>query len=359
VEDDSDAAVIAASFAAPARFGTIFDRHATVLHRYLVRRIGRDEADSLVGEVFRIAFEKRAGYDLDRPLARPWLYGIATNLLAKERRSEARRLRALSRLAARDAAVPAYDLADEVSTAADAALRWQMVATAVAALPAAERDALTLHVWEGLPYEQVADALDVPVGTVRSRLNRARRHLRELTEPVGRQQDDYAAKNHPGDPALFARAKEQFMSEIDQERAPVAVFETPDIYPRLAYLDELAAVEYLTRVFQFEEIREARMEFDGQYLCWLRVGTGVVMLGHENADIHRIHSPKDVGLTTVMMNVRVDGVDAHYAHAMAEGADITMEINDAYYGSRRYEATDLEGHRWHFEEPLAAIEARG
>jgi len=86
VEEESDAAVIAASLHDPVRFGTIFDRHATVLHRYLVRRLGPDEAEAMVGEVFRVAFEKRHTYDVLRPAARPWLYGIATNLLAKHRR---------------------------------------------------------------------------------------------------------------------------------------------------------------------------------------------------------------------------------------------------------------------------------
>jgi uncharacterized glyoxalase superfamily protein PhnB len=59
-----------------------------------------------------------------------------------------------------------------------------------------------------------------------------------------------------------------------------------------------------------------------------------------------------------MINVAVDDIDAHYAHAVAEGAAITMEIEDAFYGYRRYEADDLEGHHWHFHEPLAAVEAR-
>ena len=72
-----------------------------------------------------------------------------------------------------------------------------------------------------------------------------------------------------------------------------------------------------------------------------------------------IHSPLERGLTTVQMMVNVHDVDAHYAHAVAAGADITMELQDAFYGERRYEATDLEGHRWHFAESFDAIRARG
>ena len=181
--DDTDAAVIAASLRSPACFGAIFDRHATVVHRYLVRRIGPDEAEAIVGEVFRIAFERRHTYDLERPVARPWLYGIATNLLAKHHRREARRLRAVARLAARR--LPADDVADSVTAGVDASARWQLVADAVTALPRPERDALVLHVWEGLSYDEVALALDIPIGTVRSRINRARGRLRELTAPSG------------------------------------------------------------------------------------------------------------------------------------------------------------------------------
>ena len=149
------------------------------------------------------------------------------------------------------------------------------------------------------------------------------------------------------------------MSAIDEDHTTTAVYSTPDVYPRLASRDELAAVDYLTRVFQFAESREARMEFGGNFLCWMRVGTGVVMIGHANPEIHRIHSPLEVGLTTVMMNVYVHDIDAHYAHAVAEGANVTMELEDAFYGERRYEATDPEGHRWHFGERYDEIIARG
>jgi RNA polymerase sigma-70 factor (ECF subfamily) len=185
VEAATDAEVIAASLQQPVRFGAIFDRHATVLHRYLVRRLGPDDADAIVGEVFRIAFERRHTFDRQRPTARPWLYGIATHLLAKHRRSEARRLRAVARLATQRLA--AGDPAEGVVDAVDAASLWDRVASVVTALPEPERDALLLHAWEGLSYDDVADALGIPVGTVRSRLNRARRRLRELTGPVGEQ----------------------------------------------------------------------------------------------------------------------------------------------------------------------------
>jgi hypothetical protein len=88
-----DVAVIEASRAEPDRFASLFDRHAPYIHRYLARRVGRQAADDLVAETFLVAFRKRTGYDPRFPDARPWLYGIATNLIAQHRRQEARQLR--------------------------------------------------------------------------------------------------------------------------------------------------------------------------------------------------------------------------------------------------------------------------
>ena len=167
--------------------------------------------------------------------------------------------------------------------------------------------------------------------------------------------------DEPAEPTVFAREKERLMTTIGARPSdPYAIMRMPDIFPRLAYADEAAALEYLVRVFQLVEIREARTDFGDHFLAWLRIGgDGVVMVGRANADVHRIHSPHDLGGTTIQLMVRVNNVDEHYAHARREGADITMELNDAFYGERRYEATDLEGHRWHFAEPLEDVRARG
>jgi DNA-directed RNA polymerase specialized sigma24 family protein len=170
VDVGTDADAIAASLAEPRRFAVVYDRHAAVVFRFLVRRVGRDTADELLGETFRIAFERRAVFDCSRDSARPWLYGIATNLLAKHRRTEARRLRAMERLA----------LAQGGSGGGTDA-----VADALAALPDGERDALLLFVWEDLDYDDIATALGIPVGTVRSRLHRARARLHAATARPG------------------------------------------------------------------------------------------------------------------------------------------------------------------------------
>jgi uncharacterized glyoxalase superfamily protein PhnB len=179
-------------------------------------------------------------------------------------------------------------------------------------------------------------------------------------DPLRELRPDRALPDDPAEPTVFARQKEHLMSTIDAPRQETpTVLRMPDIYPRLAYEDERSALEYLVRVFQLEEIREARTEMEDNMLAWLRVGNGVVMIGHANAEVHRIHSPRTIGNTTVQMMVYVHDVDAHYAHAVAEGADITMPVQDAFYGERRYEATDPEGHRWHFGERFADIKARG
>lgn len=187
VEVSTDAEVIRTSLADPRAFALVYDRHAGVLFRFLVRRVGRDTADELLGDVFRIALERRATFHLDRVSARPWLYGIASNLVARHRRREARRLAATARLAAERSP---DGVADAAVARADAAGRWAATARGLAALPDGERDALLLYAWEDLSYEEVAEALEIPVGTVRSRLNRARRRLRELAATGGEQPDD-------------------------------------------------------------------------------------------------------------------------------------------------------------------------
>ena len=369
MEPRTDAEVIARSLESSAAFGELFDRHATTMFRYFVRRVGPDEADSLLGELFRIAFEKRSGFDTERAEARPWLYGIASNLLARHRQGEARRLDATARLV--NTAMAASDGFAEVDARLDAPRRWADVAAAIATLPQGERDTLLLFAWEGMPYDQIATALDVPVGTVRSRLNRARGRVRELVGASEEEQmtatlrPDRVLPVDEGDPGLFKREKEKLMSTIGATTPQAEAWSrTPAMYPRLTYADEVAALEYLTRVFQFTERREARMgggDGDEGMLAWLEFGDGVVMIGRATdaaRDVHHLYSPGDVGHATVMINVAVNDIDSHYEHVVAEGAAVTMPIEDAFYGFRRYEADDLEGHHWHFHEPLEAIQAR-
>ena len=146
---------------------------------FLARRVHPAEAEGLLGEVFRIAFERRSTFDQDRESARPWLYGIAANVVAKYHRSVARKLRATARVSARR--LLDDDPAERAVAAADAGTRWPQVIDAIGALPEADRQVVLLFAWEELSYEEMTMALDIPVGTVRSRLSRARARLAALT----------------------------------------------------------------------------------------------------------------------------------------------------------------------------------
>jgi RNA polymerase sigma factor (sigma-70 family) len=171
-----DAATIEASWSDPERFAALFDRHAALMHRYIARRAGPAIADDLVAETFLAAFRRRRRYDLSCRDARPWLYGIATNLIGQHRREESRRLR-ISGLILPDRDPPGH--ADQVAANVTASGTKAVLARVLAGLPGAERDVLLLVAWEQLSYDETAAALQIPVGTVRSRLSRARARLRE------------------------------------------------------------------------------------------------------------------------------------------------------------------------------------
>jgi RNA polymerase sigma factor (sigma-70 family) len=171
----SDAAVIRLSLYDSEHFEALFDRHAPRIQRYVVRRLGLDAADDIVAETFLLAFRQRAAYDQAREDALPWLYGIATNLIGRHRRAETRLYRALARTGTDPVIASFTDRSDDRVTAGAASRR---LAVALAALPAAYRDTLLLMAWGDLSYEETADALGVPTGTVRSRISRARAALR-------------------------------------------------------------------------------------------------------------------------------------------------------------------------------------
>jgi RNA polymerase sigma-70 factor, ECF subfamily len=174
-EPGDDATVIARSLDDPEQFAVVFRRHAPDVHRYVVRRLGPGAADDVVAETFLTAFRLRARYSGDRPDARPWLYGIATNLIGRHRRAEVRQYRALARTGL-DPVTESF--ADRADARLSAGTESRRLAAALAGLPAGHRNALLLVAWGDLSYEQAAVALGVPVGTVRSRLSRARARLR-------------------------------------------------------------------------------------------------------------------------------------------------------------------------------------
>lgn len=174
-----DAELMARSIADPEQFAPLFDRHAASVHRYLGRRVG-ELADDLLSETFLVAFRRRAAYRPDHVEVRPWLLGIATNVVHGHVRTERRRYRALARAAARPEE-HGPDPADSGDRLAAEALRGPLAA-ALAGLKPRDRDALLLLAWGDLGYEEIAAVLDVPIGTVRSRLHRARRLTRAALE---------------------------------------------------------------------------------------------------------------------------------------------------------------------------------
>jgi len=170
-----DATLIRRSLADAEQFAHLYDRHATALHRYAARRLGAEAAEDVVAEAFLAAFRVRHRYDASRPDARPWLLGILTREVSRRRRAESRHYRLL---AAAPPDLPHAGHADDVAAAVTAHAARAPLATALATLKPADRDVLLLVAWADLTYQEVADALGVPVGTVRSRLNRARRIVR-------------------------------------------------------------------------------------------------------------------------------------------------------------------------------------
>ncbi|MFF4043244.1 RNA polymerase sigma factor [Streptomyces sp. NPDC001816] len=173
-EDDAD--IVAQSLEQPELFALLYDRYAPDIHRYATRRLGDTAADDITADTFLVAFRIRSRYDRTRPNARPWLYGIAGNLIGKQRRAEVRALRALARTG-HDPVAASWGESWVEDTDTRIAAQGPL-AGALAGLSAPDRHVLLLVAWAELTYQEVAEALDIPVGTVRSRLNRARRKVR-------------------------------------------------------------------------------------------------------------------------------------------------------------------------------------
>ncbi|MGW2160113.1 RNA polymerase sigma factor [Nonomuraea sp. NPDC001699] len=163
------------------RFAVLFTRHAPELKRYVMRRLGPEPADDIVAETFAVALQHLASYDGGKGSERAWLYGIATNLVSRHRRREIGLYKALSRTGV-DAVIEPFT--DEVDRRVSAGGASRRLAKALAGLSRAHRDTLLLVIWGELTYDEAAAALDVPVGTVRSRVNRARAKLRRVLSDV-------------------------------------------------------------------------------------------------------------------------------------------------------------------------------
>jgi RNA polymerase sigma-70 factor (ECF subfamily) len=194
----SDAALIGRSIDDPESFSAIVERHATSVFRYLVSRVGRSVAEDLLADVFEAAFGARIRYDARYDNALPWLLGIATNEIRHYRRSEMRHASMLRRITPHSPRSNGIlEAMDAVAT--DAVLHEEMesVRRALAALDDRHRQVLVFSAGLGLSYEEIAQTLGIRIGTVRSRLSRARQKLRELLEADGQYKayDDSARRD--------------------------------------------------------------------------------------------------------------------------------------------------------------------
>lgn len=164
----------------PERFGELFEQHADSVYNFCFRRLSDwAMAEDMTSAVFLEAWRRRDRVDLAEQPPLPWLLGVANNLMRNHRRSLRRARAALERFHA-SAATP--DFGDELADRLDAERRMRAVRERIGALAPQEREALELCVWAELSYADAALALEVPVGTVRSRLSRARARLRELLD---------------------------------------------------------------------------------------------------------------------------------------------------------------------------------
>ena len=173
---------------ASSALGELFDRYADPIYNYCFRRVGSwHQAEDLTSTTFLEVWRSRERAAVYDGTALPWLYGVATNVCRNATRSGRRHLRAVDRLPREVTA----DHADRVAEVVDSERRMRELLAALANLSARDRDVLLLVGWSELTYEQAARALDVPVGTVRSRLARARQRLSStLTDQLNGASDD-------------------------------------------------------------------------------------------------------------------------------------------------------------------------
>lgn len=172
----TDSEIIQRSLRHPAAFAELFDRHARAVNAFAAYRIGRHGAEDVLSETFLVAFRRRADFDLGVESAAPWLLGIASRLIRRHRAVEARHWKSFAASISHHEHSSLGGL-DDASSRVDAEREVQTLRARIAALAPKDRETLLLYAWHGMSYDEVAAALGVPVGTVRSRLHRIRRRL--------------------------------------------------------------------------------------------------------------------------------------------------------------------------------------
>jgi RNA polymerase sigma-70 factor (ECF subfamily) len=191
----NDGEVMRSSVDDPAAFHMVFDRYHARIFSYLAGRVGPTDAEDLASEVFVAAFRQRAKFREDAVSAGPWLYGIAANLARRNYRSRARRRRAHGRAPADDGIWFDPDRDAQI----DAARRIELLRSELNRLREKDREVLFLYALADLSYAEIAEALDIPVGTVRSRLSRTRERLRNLLPDEGKDKGEGTAEYGGGE----------------------------------------------------------------------------------------------------------------------------------------------------------------
>jgi RNA polymerase sigma-70 factor (ECF subfamily) len=166
-------------------FGQLFDAYAHTVYNHAFR-LTRDwsTAEDVMSLTFLEAWRQHGRVNVEGGSLRPWLLGIATNLVSNQRRAARRHRQVMAQLPPAPENVP--DFAEEAAGRIDDAARIAALHDALTRLRGPDREVLALCVWAGLDYQEAAEALGVPVGTVRSRLSRARAKLHRLTETAAR-----------------------------------------------------------------------------------------------------------------------------------------------------------------------------
>jgi RNA polymerase sigma factor (sigma-70 family) len=188
-------------------FSELYELYATAVYHHALRLTGDwSVAEEVMSETFLAAWRGRGDVQAEGGSLRPWLFGIATNRARNADRSLRRRLAFLARRSEAEAGAGAGqavdDFAEDVVGRVDGARRLAEVRRVLGRLRRHEREVIALCVWGGLDYAQAAEALGVPVGTVRSRLSRARARLRdfvaELEEEGAGRRKRAAEHSHTG-----------------------------------------------------------------------------------------------------------------------------------------------------------------
>ena len=185
--DIKDAELIERARFDVSRFTPIFERHFSTIYRFTARRIGPELAKDVASETFVVALTRLESFNSRHDSALPWLYGIARNLIRNHQRSERRKLQFMSRLRAQQSIEE--DTGDSEDAVSNDAVTGA-IEQALNSLSPSKREALLLFAWDDLPQAEVARIQGVPAATVRSRISRARKEVREHLARSGQYWDE-------------------------------------------------------------------------------------------------------------------------------------------------------------------------